>query len=177
MHRPGVFSTAMSTFVTTNTYTHSVTYVTDNILRCLQDIVRQSGLDPGKLADRWSALENGISTWLKSRHLESVTLEVFDSRTDGLVDRWDLSIAYSWTEGSGTFWVDTDQIRYAIQKQGLWPSLCDYRVVISTKAGYPDVAGWESTTFRSMDGFVRQSIGTTMDASGLGASASYYRRK
>ncbi len=30
----------MSTFVTVNTYTHSVTYVTDNILRSLQDIVR-----------------------------------------------------------------------------------------------------------------------------------------
>ncbi len=34
----------MSTFVAVNTYTHSVTYVTDNILRSLQDIVRLSGL-------------------------------------------------------------------------------------------------------------------------------------
>jgi Bacterial HORMA domain 2 len=167
----------MSTFVTTNTYTHSVTYVTDNILRCLQDIVRQSGLDPSKLADQWTLLEKVISTWLQSRHLESVTLEVFNYRTDKLVGRWDLSIAYSWTEGAGSFWVDTDQIRYAIQKQGLWPSLCDYRVVTSTKAGRPDVAGWGPTTLRSTDGFVRQSIGTTIDASGLGASASYYRRK
>lgn len=166
----------MSTFVTTNTYTHSVTYVTDNILRCLQDIVGQSGLDPGKLADQWPVLEKGISTWLKSRHLESVTLEVFDSRTNGLVGRWDLSIVYSGTEGAGVFWIDTDQIRYAIKKQGLWPSLCEYRVIAWRRAGYADVAGWGTATLRSTDGFVRQSIGTTMDASGLGASASYYRR-
>jgi hypothetical protein len=39
----------MSTFVAVNTYTHSVTYVTDNILRSLQDIVRLSGLKHGKL--------------------------------------------------------------------------------------------------------------------------------
>jgi hypothetical protein len=167
----------MSTFVTTNTYTHSVTYVTDNILRCLQDIVRQSGLDPSKLADQWTLLDKVISTWLQSRHLESVTLEVFNYRTDKLVGRWDLSIAYSWAESAGSFWVDTDQIRYAIQKQGLWPSLCDYRVVTSTKVGRPDVAGWGPTTLRSTDGFVRQSVGTTIDASGLGASAAYYRRK
>jgi hypothetical protein len=166
----------MSTFVTVNTFAHSVTYVTGSILRCLQDIVRDSGLDPGKLADQWIVLERGISTWLQSQHLKTVTLEVFDSRTDGLVGRWDLTIGYSWRE-EGSFWVDTDQIRYAIQKQGLWGFNCDYRVVVSTKGGRPDVEGWGATTLRSTEGFVRQSLGTTTDASGLGATASYYRKR
>jgi hypothetical protein len=167
----------MSTFVTTNTYTHSVTQVTSGILRCLQDIVRDSGLDPSKLGNQWKVLELGLSTWLESQHLETVVLEVFDRTTNGLVGRWDLPIVYSWREGSGVFWVDTEQIRYAIRKQGRWPSDCEYRVIVSTKAGRPDVEGWSSTTFRSTDGFVRQSLGTMLDASGLGATAAYYRKR
>lgn len=169
----------MSTFVATNTYTHSVTQVTSGILRCLQDIVRDSGLDPSKLADRdrWKVIELGLSTWLQSEDLETVVLEVFDRTTNGLVGRWDLPIVYSWREGSGVFWVDTEQIRYAIRKQGRWPGSCDYRVIVSTKAGRPDVAGWGPATYRSTAGFVRQSLGTTLDASGLGATATYYRKR
>jgi hypothetical protein len=64
----------MSTFVAVNTYTHSVTYVTDNILRSLQDIVRLSGLDPAQIADDWTILERGINTWIESKHLETIVL-------------------------------------------------------------------------------------------------------
>ncbi len=167
----------MSTFVTVNTYTHSVTQVTSGILRCLQDIVRDSGLNPSKLADQWKVLELGLSTWLQSQDLETVVLEVFDRKTNRLVGRWDLPIVYSWRQGSGVFWVDTDQIRYAIRKQGCWPADCEYKVIVSTKAGRPDAPGWGTTTFRSTEGFVRQSLGTTMDASGLGATAAYYRKR
>jgi len=166
----------MSTFVTTNTYAHSVIYVTGSILRCLQDIVRESGLDPGKLAEDWVVLEKGLSTWLASQHLKTVRLEVFNPKTDELVGGWELAIVYSWTEGAGSFWVDTDQIRSAILKQGLWPSSCAYGVIVSTKPGRPDVAGWGTGTFRSTAGFVRQSLGTTMDASGLSTTASYFRK-
>ena len=56
----------MSTFVAVNTYTHSVTYVTGNILRSLQDIVRLSGLNPTQISEEWSVLERGISTWIDS---------------------------------------------------------------------------------------------------------------
>jgi hypothetical protein len=166
----------MSTFVTVNTFTHSVTFVANNILRCLQDIVRRSGLDPDKIAADWVVLERGLARWLDTRHLEAVTLEVFNSTTNGLVGRWDFTIAYGWNGGSGDFWVDTDQIRYAILKQGVFPSTCNYRVLVDSKPGRPDVPGWSDTTYRSTDGFIRQSIGTTLDASGLSVGAAYYRR-
>jgi hypothetical protein len=166
----------VSTFVAVNTYTHSVTYVADNLLLCTQEIVKRSGLDPSKIANDWGVLERGLSTWLRTRDLVTVTLEVFNPRTDGLIGRWDFSISYGWTDGSGAFWVDTDQIQYAIRKQGLWPSSCSYRIVVDTKPSRPDVPGWSKTTYRSTNGFVRQSIGTTLDASGLGAAATYYRK-
>jgi hypothetical protein len=165
------------TYVVVNTIAHSVTYVTNNLLFCLEEIVKKSGLNPGKIADDWITLERGLSKWITSGHLETVTLEVYNPKSDALVGRWDFSIFYGWNGGSGNFWVDTDQIQYAIFKQGLWPSSCDYRIVVHTKPGRPDVTGWHGTSYRSTEGFIRQSVGTTVDASGLGAATAYYRRR
>ena len=41
------------TSVTVNTYTHSVTYLADNILKSFKDVIRLSGLDPGRLVADW----------------------------------------------------------------------------------------------------------------------------
>jgi len=67
----------MSTVVTVNTYTYSVTYVTDKLLKSIKDVIRLSGLDPSKFADDWNWMERGIKTWLDTQHLEKVVLEVY----------------------------------------------------------------------------------------------------
>lgn len=157
-------------------YTHSVTYVADNILKSLKNIIVLSGLDPQKLAGDWKVLLAGISRWIESQHLELVTLEVFDSATDELITRWDISVAYTWSADAGNFWTDTEQLRYAIKKAGLAPSQASYRVIVHNKAGKPSVDGWSNATFRSTDGLVRQSLGTTIEHSGLGANTSYWRK-
>lgn len=167
----------MSTFVAVNTYTHSVTYVTDNILRSLQDIVRLSGLDPTKIADDWTVLERGINAWIESKHLETIVLEVYNPSSDVLIGRWDIDIAYEWSgDGGGRFWVDTEQIKIAIKKAGVWPGSSKYSIICRTKNGRADVNGWSTTTFRSTTGMVKQSLGTTIEHCGLGAGASYYRK-
>ena len=167
----------MSTFVAVNTYTHSVIYVTDNILRSLQDIVRLSGLDPAQIADDWTVLERGISTWIESKHLETIVLEVYNPSTDALIGRWDIDIAYEWSgDGGGRFWVDTEQIKIAIKKAGVWPGSSKYSIICRTKSGRPHVDGWCTTPFRSTAGMVKQSLGTTIEHSGLGAGTSYYRK-
>lgn len=165
----------MSTFVAVNTYTHSVTYVADKMLLSLKEIIRASGLSPEKLASDWKVLHAGIKTWLESRDLESVILEVFDPRSDRLIGRWDFDISYGWT-GDGEMFVDTEDINYHIRKAGQWPSQCEYQVIVTTKPGRPSVNGWNSTTLRSTEGFVRQSIGTTIDANGLKSGTGYWRK-
>ena len=164
----------MSTFVTVNTYTHSVTYVTDKMLMSLKEIIRCSGLSPEKLVEDWSVFHRGISTWLQSRDLEIVILEVFNPASGAPIGRWDFDITYG-SSGDGGMWVNTDDIRYHILKAGKWPPECDYRIVLWTKAGRPNVDGWNATTLRPMDGFVRQSLGTTIDGNGLKTGASYWR--
>ena len=166
----------MST-VSVNTYTHSVTHVTDQMLRSLKYIIRESGLDPAKFAGSWETTEQGIYHWLLSKHLQRVILEVSNPANNRLVGRWDFDIDYSYgADDDGFMWLDTDALKHSIYKQGLWPSTCDYRVVVTTKDGAPSVSGWSNTTLRSTDGFVRQSIGTTIGASGLGSSTGYWRK-
>jgi len=165
----------MSSYVIVNTYTHSVTYVTDKLLTSIKDIVRRSGLSPEKLTSDWPALERGLKKWLETKDLEQLNLEVFHPITDRLVGRWDFEIYYSFTS-EGAFWVDPEAIRYAIQKQGQVPENCEYRIVATTKLGRPDVQGWSNTTLRSTDGFVKQSIGTTIDGSGLSTGTGYWRK-
>lgn len=157
-------------------YTQSVTYVADNILRSLKDIIRLSGLDPSKLVGEWNVLLRGISKWIESKHLETVTLEIYDPATDTLVTRWDIGVVYTWSLDAGTFWTDTDQLRLAIKKAGLAPSQADYRVKVHNKDGRPDVDGWSKCSYLSTDGMVRQSLGTTVEHNGLGANTSYWRK-
>jgi len=156
-------------------YTQSVTYVADNILKSLKDIILHSGLDPDKLVGDWKVLVRGVSTWIESKHLETVTLEIYDPSSNKLVTRWDVSVSYSWSFDAGNFWTDTDQLRYAIKKAGLVPAQADYRVVVSNKDGRPNVEGWSKCTLRSTDGMVRQSLGATVEHNGLSANAAYWR--
>lgn len=164
------------TSVSAYSYSHSVTYVADNILRSFKEIIRLSGLDPGKFSGDWEVNQRGLRTWLDSGHLESVILEIYHPITDALITRWDISIEYRWTSGDGSFWTDTDQLKYAILKAGVVPSQAKYRLVVHTKPNEPAVAGWWSTTLRSTEGFVRQSLGSTVEHHGLSGNAAYWRK-
>jgi hypothetical protein len=164
------------TVVAAYSYTHSVTYVADNILKSFKDIIRLSGLDPSEFVGDWQTNMLAVQTWLATGDLEKVIFEIFDPKTDELIFRWDVEIAYGWSGGDGSFWTDTEQLKYAIRKAGLVPSEARYHFLLRTKPGRPDVVGWGKGSFRSTDGMVRQSLGTTIEHSGLGASASYLRR-
>lgn len=168
----------MSTQVLVNTYVYSVNYVTDKLLMSLSNIIRWIGLDPVKFADNWSSTERAVKTWLNSRHLTGIVLEIYNANTNLLVTRWDVDIGYDYSlGGEGNMWVDTDAIRYAILKSGALPSACDYCIVITTKPGRPDVLGWGPTTLRSTDGFVRHVVGTTIGTNPIGAQTAYWRKQ
>jgi hypothetical protein len=162
--------------VSVYSYTHSVTYVADNILKSLKDIIRLSGLSPSALADSWESKLRALSTWIESKDLEKVVLEIFDPTNDKLILRWDLEIVYSWSADDGNFYTDTDQLRYNILKAGVAPSQAKYDIILYTKKGRPDVAGWGPCDGRSTDGMVKQSLGSTIEHSGLGAQSAYWRK-
>ena len=78
--------------------------------------------------------------------------------------------------GDGSFWTDTEQLKYHIRKAGVAPSDATYDILVKNKPGYPDVAGWGPASFRSTDGFVRHSLGSTIEHNGLGGNAAYWRK-
>jgi len=164
------------TSVAVNTYTHSVTYVADNILKSFKDIIRLSGLDPSNLVASWETNMRALRTWLDSGDLECVVLEVFNPKTGALIVRWDIDVIYNWSSGDGSFWTDTEQLKYHIRKAGLAPSDARYEMLMHTKPGRPDVKGWSRGAYRSIDGMVRHSLGSTIEHYGLGGNAAYWRK-
>lgn len=165
----------MMTAVSVNTYAHSVTYVIDNILKSLKDVIRLSGLNPSVFAAKRESYERALKAWIGGEWLQKVVLEIYDPRTDALITRWDIDLVYGWT-GDGMFFTDTEQLKYHIKKFGLAPESASYRIVMDNKPGRPDVEGWSKTSYRSTDGMVRQSLGSTVEHSGLGGSAAYWRK-
>ena len=167
----------MSTSVAVSTYstTHTTSYVTSKMLLLFKEIIREIGLDPARLSDEWTVLERGISTWLRSQHLERIRLEIYDPKTDKLVSPWDLDVVYGYGD-DGTFWADTESIRYNIKKAGLVPSSCRYKFTIFNKSGRPDVEGWGPCTGRSTEGFRRYSLGATIGGNGIGTEVSYWSK-
>lgn len=156
--------------------THSVTYVADNVLKSLKDIIRLSGMDPTKLTNDWESIHRAMHTWLESEHLERVVLEIFSPISGALILRWDVDIVYQWSAGGdGSFYTDTEQLRYHIRKAGVAPADAKYDVLLQNKPGRPNVDGWGPGSFRSTSGLVRQSLGSTIEHSGLGANAAYWR--
>jgi hypothetical protein len=165
----------MASFVKVNTYTHSVTYVTDQMLRSLRLIIVLVGLDPAKYVNNWATYERAISTWLLSGHLQSVILEI-SGPLGGLITRCDFTIDYGYGGGDGTMWVDTDALRFAIVKFGTIPAHCNYKVTLMTNPGSPDVPGWGDSSLLPTNGFIKQGLGATIGTHAIGAQASYWRK-
>jgi hypothetical protein len=165
----------MNTLVAVNSYSHSVTFVTDKMLKSLRYIITSTGLDPNNFVSDWKSYELAVETWLTSRHLRTVVLEVV-SPAGALVTRCDFDIDYSYGSGEGSMWLDTDALKFAIVKFGTIPAYCTYNIKLHNAPGRPNVIGWGPGTFLSTDGFIKQGLGTTIGTGVLGAQASYYRK-
>jgi hypothetical protein len=167
----------MSTFAFVNTYAYSVTHLTDNMLRGLQELIRDLGLDPKKFADDWPSSSLAVSTWLQSRHLETLALEIFapdDQAKPALVPEFEI-VYSSDSDDDGSFWVDGEALRYEILKAGVLPSECTYSLVCFNKPGRPDVTGWGPCS-SSREGMTRYVAGQTIGAPGLAAKSAYWAR-
>ncbi|GGJ64829.1 HORMA domain containing protein [Sphingopyxis bauzanensis] len=164
------------TVVSAYSYTHSVTFVADNILRSFKEIIREAGLSPAQFVADWEKNQRAIRSWMESGHLRRVVLEIFHPVTDELIHRWDLDIAYEWSGGDGSFYADMEQLKYAMKKAGVAPSHAKYDIVLQVTPGHPSVSGWGDGACRSTAGLTRHALGSTIDHNGLGASAAYWRR-
>jgi len=143
----------------------------------MQKVILGVGLDTQKFLGNWESTETGIKHLLNSKELLSMTLEVFKANSDTLVTRWDFSVTYNQiADGEGSFWLDPDVIRHAIEKCNISPKQCDYRIVFFVKEGCKPPPGWSHTKALSTAGFVQQSLGTTISANSLETQTQYWRK-
>ena len=166
----------MGTAVQVNVHTYATTHVATNLIRSLKQLVVSSGLDATKLLGDWRTLERGVATWMGTRHLTRLLLEIYSTGTGKLVRRFDFDIDYSYhPNGDGDLWIDPDSVDYAIRKAGQLPANCSYDIFAQTSPGRPDVAGWSTGTLRSTAGLTRRSVGATVGGGDLGASLGVWK--
>jgi hypothetical protein len=164
------------TSVVVNTRAHTVTHIAAKMLEHLKDILRLAGLNPGPFAASMDVYERGIATWLGSGDLQRAVLEIFDPKhSDKLIYRWDLEINYGYA-GDGHLWTDPAAIKATIEKAGVAPASCSFRLILQNKPGRPDVEGWSPCTMSSTDGMKRYSVGPTIGGEGIASETSYWRR-
>ena len=166
----------MSTAVQVNVSVYSTTHVASNLVRSLKQLVLACGLNASKLLGEWQPLVNGVATWLASRHLQTLTLEIYGVSSSVLVSRFDFTIDYTYhPNGNGDLWIDNDTVNYAVKKTGVAPGNCSYDIVVSTAPGRPAVAGWTDGTMRSTAHLQRRSVGAVVGGGDLGANLSYWK--
>ncbi|HEY3252168.1 MAG TPA: HORMA domain containing protein [Ignavibacteria bacterium] len=167
----------MSTRVAVYTYANSISYVSDKILWSMRKLITMIGLDPINLVSEWSLLDKGLQTWLRSRHLVGATIEIYNKTRGSFVGRWDFDIDYTYNSGDdGEFTTDAQLIKNAIAKNVTDVKNCSYDIIFRNKPGYPKVPGFVSCNLRSTQGYVRQSLGTSISTNYLGAQLNYWRK-
>ena len=138
--------------------------------------MKKLGLPTAYLATYNQTLHNGLSTWLNSRHLETVYLEI----NDEFGRCWsfsELNIQYLASGQTNAFYDDLEAARYEAAKLGSPPSRCSYRIVVHNKPGAAIVSGWSSGALPGTAGMERRRVGGAVGSPDIGASLTIWRRQ
>jgi hypothetical protein len=166
---------AVYTHATTYARTHSVTFLSDNLLNTLRELIRENGLSPERLMQDRDVIANGLRTWLTSGHLTKVVIEFYRPGVTTADARWDVPVSY---EGSGVeddMWLDKNYLRQLIAKAKRPASDCRYRVILCTSPGAANVDGFSSCSFLSTGSLVSRSAGTVIATGHMTAGLTYWR--
>ena len=160
-----------------NIAVYPITYVSNEILNSLIRIVDKRGLGLDYINHNKTTIADGLFTWLGTRHLEKVVLEVYDSGRDGVLERYDMSFEYSSVVPStsdSVFETNLKKLEEFLEKLPSLPLDANYRVVVVLGDGAPDVPGWSPTSLRSVDHLKNQKLGGFIRADYIGAAMEYW---
>jgi hypothetical protein len=162
-------------YSTAYTRTHSVTFLTDNLLNTLREVVRENGLSPERLMQDRDTLARGIRTWLDSGHLTNVIVEFFRPGATTADARWEFPVSYSGSGVDEDMWLDKNYLRQLIAKAKRPSSDCNYRVVLWTNPGAGQVDGFSSCSLLSTGSLVARHAGTAIATGHLTAGVTYWK--
>ena len=157
------------------TQTHSIVFLSDNLRNTLREVIRENGISPQKLVQDWEVIEQGIHTWLQSRHLNNIVVEFFKPGASIASARWEFPIGYTGSGVEDDMWLDKAYLRQLIAKAKRPTTDCTYRILLCTNAGAPTVAGFTSCTFLSTGQLAARQAGTVISTGHITAGATYWK--
>lgn len=157
------------------TQTHSIVFLSDNLRNTLREVIRENGISPQKLVQDWEVIEQGIHTWLQSRHLNNIVVEFFKPGASIASARWEFPIGYTGSGVEDDMWLDKAYLRQLIAKAKRPTTDCTYRILLCTNSGAPTVAGFTSCTFLSTGQLAARQAGTVISTGHITAAATYWK--
>lgn len=160
-----------------NVAVYPITYVSNEVLNFLIRIVDRRGLDLGYINRNKNIISDGLFSWLSTRHLEKLILEIYDTGKNRVVERFDMNFEYSAVVPSTQDSIFETNLRKLEDFLENLPSLHSnlaYRIVAVVGPGAPEVPGWSPTKLRSVDHLGNQNLGGMIKADYIGVAMEYW---
>lgn len=160
---------------TTYARTHSVTFLSDNLLNTLREVIRENGISPEKLMQDRDVIAKGLRTWLASGHLTQVTVEFYRPGSAVADARWEFPVTYDGSGVDDDMWLDKNYLKQLIAKAKRPAADSAYRVVLRTCNGAAHVDGFSGCTLLSTGSLVPRSAGTVIATGHMTAGITYWK--
>lgn len=160
-----------------NIAVYPVTYVSNEVLNFLIRIIDRRGLNLDYINVHKNTLVDGLFTWLSTRHLEKLILEIYDSSTDKVLERFDMCFEYSAvvpTTSDSIFESNLKKLEDFLEKLPKLSSNSNYRVIVILSEGAPEVPGWSPTSLRPVDHLKNLKLGGLIKADYIGVAMEYW---
>jgi len=181
--------------VTHTTFAQAGVFVVNSTVGFLFDYAQARGLGTDRIANKREKLESALYTYLNTRHLRKVSIEVHEegaSKNDEAIERFDLTYEVKDPDDLSDREIerlqdrDFNQYRKDVMEQlqdvDALPSNVDYRILIwcapENDLGQPkpDVEGWSSTSARSTDHLNKKNLGDAVNTGAINADADLWVR-
>lgn len=162
-------------YTTAYARTHSITFLTDNLLNILRELIRENGLSPERLMQDRTTIARGIRIWATSGHLTTVIVEFCRPGATVVDARWDLPVTYSGSGVDDDMWLDKNYLRQLIAKAKRPSADCSYRIVLRTSSGAEVVEGFSDCALLSTGQLAARQAGTVIATGHITAGITYWK--
>lgn len=165
----------VATSTQVNVAARSFVHTAQKLVELTSAIARGRGLGQKYLIDNLPAIERGLRTWLVSKHLESMRVEIWDPRTDKAVEVYEFHVRYEPLRGGEeTFESQSERLDEELAKlHSLRPGLL-WRIIVATKPDRPAVEGWTPTTPRDTGPLTRREAGRMISSAACSTELIYF---
>ena len=166
----------VQTSVNVNASSHSTIYTANEVQRTNMEIVGLRGLDSRYMTSSLGIISRGYQTWITTRHLKSSILEIYDPRTDKVVETWNMCFDYD-SSGTGdprAFKTEINKLKDFASKLRKLPAGCRYRIIVELAEGAPEVPGWSYATLRDTSHLKKNALGGHIDTAKIKVNMEYW---